>query len=314
MADSGFAFSALVAIDGRIIVQDGHGWIDSRKTRRTTDRTLFNIASITKSFTSIAIFLLRDNHLLSLADTLPKFFTNVPNDKRAITLTHLLTHTSGLDQNYVADGIAERDSAVKAILNDTLKFAPGTGFSYSNENYTLLGAIIEVVTHQLYEDAIRRLVFREANMTDSRFWGEITGMDQIGVAENRTELDSSTLSRNWGFIGSIGMYSNVVELHRWLSTLIDGRLLKPMSLEQMWTVKWQLEETGIASGWFVTSSGVGREIWTRGTEDWGHNGVVRWFPENNVTIIVLSNSGERGDKNTTANRFISDRIVKMIFE
>lgn len=313
LSDSGFCFSALIAVDGQIILQKGYGWTDSLHTTRATEHTLFNIASMTKSLTATAAFLLRSRNLLQLQDSLPQFFSNVPGDKRAITISQLLTHTSGLAQHYVADGVPRRDSAVHRILDDPLQFLPGTGFSYSNENYELLGAIIEVITRQRYEDALRTLILSKANMTETRFWAELP-LNTKNVASMNRRLDSAVLVRNWGYIGSGGIYSDVVDLYSWFSTLMSGVLLDSGSLREMWTVRHQLPETGVSSGWFTTSSVKGQEIWTRGTEDWGHNGVLRWFPERKVVIIVLSNSGERGERQVTANRIISDGIARIILE
>jgi CubicO group peptidase (beta-lactamase class C family) len=311
-SDSGFGFSVLVAIDGRVVLQKGYGWIDSLKRTGATDRTLFNIASMTKSMTATAVFSLCSRNLLNLNDSLPRFFPGVPEDKRSITITQLLAHTAGFAQHYVADGVIERDSAVRYILNDTLQFVPGSGFSYSNENYELLGAIIELVTHQTYEEAMRSLVLSKATMNDTKFWAEpLTGEQDI-AAMNRN-LDSTVLARNWGYIGSGGIYSNVVDLYSWFTALQNGTLVDSIRLREMWTVRHQLSITRAASGWFISSADGRREIWTRGNEDWGHNGVLRWFPEHNVLIIVLTNSGERGDKNISANRFIGDGIARIIF-
>ena len=80
----------------------------------------------------------------------------------------------------------------------------------------------------------------------------------------------------------------------------------------MWRPQRTLSSTSVAYGWYVSTQRGITEIWTRGSEDWGHNGVLRWFPERRVLIIVQSNSGELGDKAATANRLISDEIVRMI--
>jgi CubicO group peptidase (beta-lactamase class C family) len=314
-ADAGFAYSVLVSVDDRVIVQSGYGWLDSARTVRATARTLFNLASITKSFTAVAVLMLKEKGLLALADTLPKFLADVPKDKTSVTLDQLLLHTSGLGQNYVADGIAERDKAAAAILRDPLKFQPGTGFSYSNENYELLAAVIEIVSGHSYERFVRETILTGAGMTDTRFWDETAGLSQYAAAPMTRPLEPADLRHNWGFIGSGGIYSNVVDLHRWFEALTGGRLLNESGLEMMWTPRRQLTDTGVALGWFVSKAPDGTdEIWTRGTEDWGHNGVVRWFPSRRALVIVQSNSGERGDKNVTANRSISDGIVAVLFD
>ena len=311
--DSKYAASVLVAVDGDVILQKGYGWTGSTRQFPATDKTLFNVASITKSFTAIAIFLLKDQGRLRLEDTLPLFFKDVSKDKQSITVRQLLLHTSGLKQNYASDGITERDLAVAAILKDDLKFAPGTDFSYSNENYELLAAIIEVVSGVSYEMFVRENILAKAKMNDSKFWAEAAGLENQTVAQKNRELQPDNLRRNWGYIGSGGLYTTVVDLYRWFTSLKNGDILSPKSLSLMWEPQKTLSETDVAFGWFVSNPGGGqKEIWTRGTEDWGHNGVLRWFPERRTVIIVLTNSGELGDKSVTGNRLISDGIAKLI--
>lgn len=314
-AEAGFAYSVLVSVDGRLVVQSGYGWLDQARTVRASAKTLFNLASITKSFTAVAVLKLREQGLLGLGDALPKFLADVPKDKAAITLDQLLLHTSGLGQNYLADGIVERAKAAAAILRDPLKFPPGTGFSYSNENYELLAAVTEAVSGRSYERYVREAILAVAGMTDTKFWDEAVGLPSYAVAPTTRPLEPAQLRHNWGYIGSGGIYSNVVDLQRWFEALAGGRLLGRESLEMMWTPRRQLTDTGVALGWFVSRAPDGtEEIWTRGSEDWGHNGVLRWFPGRRALVIVQSNSGERGDKNATANRSISDRIVALLFD
>jgi CubicO group peptidase (beta-lactamase class C family) len=313
--DSKYAASVLTAVDETIILKKGYGWTDSTRKYPATEKTLFNVASITKSFTANAIFLLKDQGRLRLDDTLPVFFKDVPKEKQPITVRQLLLHTSGLKQNYASDGVTERDLAVAAILKDELKFAPGSDFSYSNENYELLAAIIEVVSGMSYEDFVRRNILVKAKMDDTRFWAEAAALDSQAAAQKNRELHPENLRRNWGYIGSGGLYTTVGDLYRWFTSLRNGDILSPESLSLLWEPQKELSATGVAYGWFVSNPSHGqKEIWTRGTEDWGHNGVLRWFPERRTVIIVLTNSGELGDKSETGNRLISDGIAKILFE
>jgi CubicO group peptidase (beta-lactamase class C family) len=313
--DSRYAASVLVTVDGRVILQRGYGWTDVARSSQATPQTLFNVASITKSFTAISVFLLKDSGRLRLEDTLPVFFGDVPMDKLSVTVRQLLLHTSGLPQSYASDGITDRGSAVRAILKDRLLSAPGAAFSYSNENYELLAAIIEVVSGRRYEDFVRRNVLATAKMNRTKFWGEASRLGSPPTARKDRELEPAILERNWGYLGSGGLFTSVSDLRRWFAALEGGRILRPESLSGMWQPQVELSATSVAYGWFVSSRGTGpEEIWTRGTEDWGHNGVLRWFPERKVLIIVLTNSGEMGDKNVTGNRLISDGIAKLIFD
>ena len=115
----GFSGAVLVA-DGKTIELDqGYG-------PGITTHTSFYIASITKQFTAAAILRLEERGRLSVKDLIGRYLKDVPPDKAGITIHHLLTHTSGLAQNYAADGIANRDEAVKALLKGPLKSSPAS--------------------------------------------------------------------------------------------------------------------------------------------------------------------------------------------
>lgn len=156
ISDTGFAFSALVIVNGEVITQKGYGWIDPGKKKSASRKTVFNVASITKSFTAAGIFILQEKNLLNINDSLSKYFPGIPEDKKAVTIAQLMVHSTGLGQNYLSDRVKERDSALKAIFTDPLQFKPGTNFSYSNENYEILGALIEIISHKTYEEFIRK--------------------------------------------------------------------------------------------------------------------------------------------------------------
>ena len=117
---------------------------------------------------------------------------------------------------------------------------------------------------------------------------------------------------NWGYIGSGGIYSCTSDLHAWFHALRDGAILPPAMLDTLWAPRVPMSVGHMARGWFVSETKGTTEIWTRGNEDWGHNSVVRWFPERGVLIIVLTNSGEIGDKNTTGNRILGEALVEVL--
>jgi len=141
----GFRGQVLVARGDRVLYQrsGGHG---------VRPVTLFYVASITKSLTATAIFKLRDQGRLSLNDPITRFFHRVPPDKQMITVAELLTHTSGYSDNYAADGFTDHDAAVAAVMARPMKGRVGKDFNYSNDNYALLGAIVEIVSATRYDD------------------------------------------------------------------------------------------------------------------------------------------------------------------
>jgi CubicO group peptidase (beta-lactamase class C family) len=311
MRDCGYAYAVSVSLEEHVLVQRGYGWSDSSGTCRASERTLFNVASITKSFTAIAAFQLRRQGALRLQDTLPSFFDAVPRDKQSISIEHLMAHTSGLRQNYAADGVRSREEAVRAILSDTLAFGPGTSFSYSNENSELLAAIIEVASGMTFEAFVRTNILDPARMDETRFWHEVDAEAGCAVASlQQTGVRPGV--RDWGYVGSGGVFSNVTDLARWFAALSSGTLLPADDLQSMWEERWSTGTTGITRGWFRSRTLGTTEIWTRGTESWGHNAVVRWFPDRRLLVIVATNSGEMGGRQATGNRVISDRIAEIV--
>jgi CubicO group peptidase (beta-lactamase class C family) len=237
----------------------------------------------------------------------------VPLEKKAISISDLLCHKSGFEQNYVNCGLENSDDAIKALLNDSLISIPGRAFHYSNQNFELLAIIIEKVTNLKYEDYIRKIILNPLKMTNTFFWDEVKGNSNVAsIAETFAD---SLLTRNWDYLGSGGIYSTTVDLYKFISGVIEHRVISKQSTRLMFTEQHKTSSgIGICYGWFKnnTTDLGDKEIWTRGNESWGHNAVIRWFQDKGVTIIVCTNSGELEDKQDTGNRTISDYIIKYL--
>lgn len=275
--------------------------------------TLFFIASITKQFTATGILLLEEEGVLELSDSLGMFFPNLTGSAARITLHQLLTHTAGLTQNYVMDGIAARDSAVSAVFT-SFPYEPGHEFNYTNDSYGVLAAVIEVASGQTYESFVTRRLLEPAGMEHTTFWGLADDLDAARFAQKEAERSSAVRSPNWGYRGSVGIWSSVVDLYRWYRFAWRGPLLSESSRGLLFQANLVLPSgTGVGYGTYTSSTPRGTtEIWTRGTEDFGHNAVIRWFPAEDALVIVLSNSGEI--EGTPANQLISNEIVDLLFE
>ena len=142
-ADSA-GFSGVVRIErgGKILLDRVYA---PANRRGLTTESAFWLASTTKQFTAAATLKLVDQGKLALSDSLGRFFRRLPRDARAITVEQLLTHTSGIAASGAAEGITERDAAVRAIFGEPLRRPPGESYHYEDEDYTVLAAIIEVV-------------------------------------------------------------------------------------------------------------------------------------------------------------------------
>jgi CubicO group peptidase (beta-lactamase class C family) len=309
-----YGASVLVSINDTVILNAGYGTIDSVHHVAPADTTLFNIASISKSFTAVCIAQLEVSGMLQRSDSLGRFLPELPGEKSAITIEQCLTHTSGLGQHYAADGKRSLEEAVHAIGQDTLDTIPGAAFRYSNENYELLAAVVERASGEPFDAYLRAHVLQPARLTRTMSWSDVPWPAPPAIARAKQPLGPEVFGTNWGYIGSGGLYSCARDLHAWFDAVRDGRLIPQALRDTLWSARVPLSVGHAARGWFVSNTKNTREVWTRGTEDWGHNAVVRWFPERGLLLIVLTNSGEIGDKGSTGNRLISDALLEFLID
>jgi CubicO group peptidase (beta-lactamase class C family) len=155
---NGFTGAVFVQSKGKTLVDNAFG---------ASKHSSFWIASAGKQFTATAILKCEQNGLLKLSDPISKFFLQAPADKRNITVEQLLAHTSGFDQSYVSEILHDRDEAVRRMLAEPLIDTPGNKFHYSNSNYQMAVAIVEVATKTDYRSYMRRL-WSQAGLRNTR--------------------------------------------------------------------------------------------------------------------------------------------------
>ncbi|HZH96148.1 MAG TPA: serine hydrolase domain-containing protein, partial [Flavisolibacter sp.] len=162
-------FSGVVLVSGgdSIVLHKGYG--SDAKKGKTDKNTVFNIASVSKAFTALAIIKLAEEHKLGLQDSIKKYFSGVPVDKAGVTIHQLLIHHSGIPQTYAAEGETDPNKAAGKIWNIKSELQPGK-FVYSNGNYTLLAIIIEKVTGKKWEDYIKEAILAPLDMKNTYFW------------------------------------------------------------------------------------------------------------------------------------------------
>ena len=123
-----FDFSVLIKVGHDIEFTENFGYMDKERLNPVNEKTLFNIASVTKSITAVGIMKLVEQNEINLSDTLGRFFENVPEPKKSISISTLLSHKSGLKQTYPLDGISESDEALQTIWNERLELSLTVAF------------------------------------------------------------------------------------------------------------------------------------------------------------------------------------------
>ena len=165
---------------------------------------------------------------LSVDDPVSKYFGNVPDDKRSMTIHHLLTHTAGLPGALGDDFGGQATSAwlVEKALSSKLMWAPGTRYSYSNIGFSLAAIIVQKVSGMGYEQFLRQYVFEPAGMTRSgyvlpKFDDGVLAVGYRGDLRWGTILERPMLEDgpNWNLRGNGGIHSTPGEMYRWHQAL-----------------------------------------------------------------------------------------------
>src|ERR671911_1306276 len=178
----GTSGTVVAAHHGSIAHCRGFGLADREAKVAARCDTAYDIMSMTKQFTAAAILKLEMMGKLRVSDPLSKFVGPVPDDKRAITLHHLLTHTAGLTEQLGGDYEAlSRREMLDGALESELRSAPGTEHYYSNLGYSILAAIVEKASGMGYEEFLAAQLFAPAGMRHTGYVLPEWGPGQVAV-------------------------------------------------------------------------------------------------------------------------------------
>jgi CubicO group peptidase (beta-lactamase class C family) len=176
-ADDLFSGVVLIAKGNRILFQESYGMADKSQNRLNNANTKFNLGSAAKMFTAVAIAQLVEHGKLSFDDTIKKYTNGFPDEiADKITIGQLLTHTSGLGDIFTPAYMVHKDEIdtiegfMPYIINQPLRFEPGTRHQYSNAGFVVLGTIIENVSGENYYSYIRRHITEPLGMNNTDFY------------------------------------------------------------------------------------------------------------------------------------------------
>lgn len=297
--------SLAVVRDGRIVKLGSYGTANLELGVAATEATRFEIGSITKQFTATAVLMLAEEGKLELDQSARNYFPEMPKSWGPITLRHLLTHSSGIQEYLEIPNLLEETARRGTTHDDIAKmlfakmkseFEPGQTWSYTNSGYLLLGNIIEKVSGRTYFEFLHERIFKPLGMTETTS-GEprvlipnrAAGYEWRGERfENRPPLTENAYAA-----GSI--LSTARDMAKWDAALAAGRLLRKDSYEQMWTalrIGKEPAPSSYALGWW---SGTirGRRFVAHGGGTPGFSSLITRFVDDKITVIVLSNHGDR---------------------
>jgi len=254
-------FHGVVRLErGQAVEERGYG---------LSPRTAFWVASISKSFTAALVLRLADLEKLRLEDRV------LDSD---LTFDALLTHTSGLPRTtYVAEGITDAQQAAEKILR--LPRGEKGKFAYTSDGYTLLAIAAEKAGGAPFFTLLQREVLDRAGLRHTGFWPRCRPGER--VAPLKRPPRGARAKENWGFKGGEGICSTAADLAGFVRALAAGKIVAHPEL--LFEKKVAISDGFAGRGFFISGNGT---VWTRGTEDYGHNGVVKLLSGGDLLVAL----------------------------
>ena len=246
---------------------------------------------------------------LALTDSISKHLPGIPEDCKAITVEHLLRHTSGIPGSNSQGGGTNLEKVLPKFLAGGPRHPPGERWEYWNQGYALLSEIIERASRKDYTDYVRSTIFAPAGMRSSCFTGDRAPRGAVVAIGRSTRGEPrSALAHPYGeyglqYKGMGGLVTNVWDLWRFDRALKNERLL-----DDEWRTK--LLDPGLgnyALGWFVRKNGAGQLVQSHSGSVRGFTADLRRYPEQDGLVVVLSCRDDQPVQR------IADRIEELLF-
>ncbi|MBZ3900312.1 serine hydrolase domain-containing protein [Streptomyces griseiscabiei] len=307
---AGPGVSVVAARGDRLVYCGGFGVADRSAGTPASCLTVYDVMSITKQFTAAAIVKLEVMGRLRVSDPIGRFLGHgrrpVPEDKRGITIEHLLTHTSGLPEGLGDDyDPVSREELVRGALSSKPLSAPGEEFHYSNTGYSLLAVIVEEASGQPYERFLARHLFAPAGMDRTgyvlpRLPRHLVAVEYDGEGRARGRPFDHPWAADgpyWNLRGNGGMLSTAQDMFRWHRALLGDRILPARAREKLFRPHVQEPESGNAYGygWSVRDTPDGPLAWHDGGNDWSL-GLLGRYLDDGVLVFWISNHAHREGK------------------
>lgn len=306
-----------VVKDGKIVKSSSYGFANLQDSIKVDDTTVFNLASITKAFTSVAIMQLVEQNKLILSTPISTYFSDLPEKWRNITVEQLVTHTSGLPDvmNHrwrliASDG---EEASWELLKQRALYSEPGSQFHYNQTNYLLLGSIIKQASGQSYADLITQFQFSRVALpqTEAAGFTHFVSINKHQAQDYKINNAGERVQSQGSFPAfiraGVGMSSTALEMAKWLIALQNNQFFSTKnSLKHLWTKAKLSDDHGAhknqkmnpyAMGWYVIDNKINPSIVSAG----GGQSALVTYPDDSLSIVILTNLG-----GSNPQRFIDD--------
>ncbi|MEM0272340.1 MAG: serine hydrolase [Thermoprotei archaeon] len=301
--------------EGGIVYSKGFGYRDFSLSKPTTDKTLFGVGSVTKSFTALSILLLEKEGKLSVEDPVSKYLPEYHfGGSRPVLIKHLLTHTSGIPALGVAETIIEdnvkgergkRFSGRKEFVNWVNRgsservFEPGERFLYWNEGYTILGELIEKTSGLSYREFVHKMLLAQIGMYRSGFGANMlsdTDAMEPYIVEGRRKIrvsfpDNPLIDAAGGLISCVRDLCKYIRVYTSDEQPFEKEILKKSRTPY---VKCGLPtpfgEEYYGYGWVVNPNFFGHTLVHHGGNIGVSTAYVGFIPELGIGVTIVSNT------------------------
>lgn len=296
--------SVAVVTDYQLRWASGFGMSDLENFVPAKTQTVYRLASISKTITATAVMQLVEQGKLDLDAPVQKYVPSFPQKQWPVTTRQLLSHLGGI-RHYGGEGESNNTRHYKSVLegldifkNDPLVHEPGTKHLYSSYGFNLLGAVVEGASGTEFGGFVQAHIFNPAGMETMR-------IDEVNaIIPNRAQgyrklpngqLRNSDLADTSYKIPSGGFCSTVIDLAKFAIAVQTGKLVKPETAEQMFTVQKtgdgkpsgdQRRNYGL--GWGITEHGGQKEVWHTGGQA-RVSTLLYTIPQQRLVVVLMTN-------------------------
>jgi len=296
-----FNGNVLVSYKGECIYNKPFGYSDIIEKEKLTNESVYQLASVSKQFTAMAIMILKERNQLNYEDSVTKFIPNFPY--KAITIRMLLNHTSGLpNYMWLVDNYWKNkknpynDDIIDLLVTHKLGlyFTPGRKFTYSNTGYIVLASIVEKISGMAFSTFMDEEIFEPLDMKNTFVYscleknskGKLNGFAYRG---KKYRLLPETV--NDGSVGDKGVYSTTEDLYKWDQALYSNDLVSHESLNEAFTgFKIRNKyDVPYGFGFRISNNDNKKVVYHHGRWNGFRTSIYRYIEDHN-TVIVLNNT------------------------
>ena len=307
--------SVAVVREGKTIVLRGYGLANAETGTLATEKTAFQLASVTKQFTAAAVLLLVEEGKVTLDTPFVTYLTSLPEAWRRawkdVTVRQLLNHTSGIASYTDLPGFEKTtrtdykpQELLGLVADMPLKWKPGAQWAYNNTGYFLLGLVIEKVAGKSYNDFLTERIFKPLGMNETRVndLRDVIPNRATGYSRGPKGLQNGEYTSPTQPFSAGALISTVTDMAKWTAAIDAGKVLKPASWSAAWIPTKLADGTtkDYGFGWSLGKLN-GHPVIEHGGGIPGFSTFVLRLPADHLSVVVLTNQ-EAGDAGQLAHR------------